>query len=257
MSDVVLVENRGRVRILTLNRPDRKNAFNDDLYDGVAEALTSAADDPQVAVVVITGAEGAFSAGQDLGAMADSHVAADGSPRGFVPFVDVLQAFPKPLLAAVNGVAVGVGVTMLLHCDLVVAADTARFRTPFVSLGIVTEAGSSMLFPALLGWQETARLLFTSDFVDAAEAARIGLVWRVVPADELHAEVMGLADQIAAMPVSILVANKRLLIDARIDAVKAARQREEATLGVVGGGPAVQEAVRAFMEKRAPDFSNL
>jgi enoyl-CoA hydratase/carnithine racemase len=257
MSDVVLIENRGRVRVLTLNRPDRKNAFNDDLYDGVAEALTAAADDPQVAVVVVTGAEGAFSAGQDLGAMSDSHMNADGSPRGFVPFVDVLQAFPKPLVAAVNGVAVGVGVTMLLHCDLVLAADTARFRTPFVSLGIVTEAGSSVLFPALLGWQETARLLFTTDFVDAAEAARIGLVWKTVPAGQLMGEVFALADHIATMPVSILTTNKRLLVDARLDAVKAARQREESALAVVAGGPAVQEAVRAFMEKRAPDFSNL
>jgi enoyl-CoA hydratase/carnithine racemase len=257
MSDVVLVENRGRVRILTLNRPDRKNAFNDDLYDGVAEALAAAADDPQVACVVITGAEGAFSAGQDLAAMAEQHVNADGSPRGFLPFVDVLQAFPKPLIAAVNGVAVGVGVTMLLHCDLVLAADNARFRTPFVSLGIVTEAGSSVLFPAQLGWQETARLLFTTDFIDAAEAVRIGLAWRVVAAADLEAEVTALSDQIATMPVSILVTNKRLLIEARLDAVKAARQREETALAQVGSGPAVREAVRAFMEKRAPDFSNL
>ena len=257
MSDVVLIENRGRVRIVTMNRPARKNAFNDDLYDGVAEALTAAADDPQVAVVVITGAEGAFSAGQDLGAMTDSHMNPDGSPRGFVPFVDVIQSFPKPLLAAVNGVAVGVGVTMLLHCDLVLAADTARFRTPFVSLGIVTEAGSSVLFPAQLGWQETAKLLFTCEFVDAAEAARIGLVWKTVPATRLTDEVLALADHIATMPVSILTTNKRLLVEARLDAVKAARQREEAALAQVAGGPAVQEAVRAFMEKRAPDFSKL
>jgi enoyl-CoA hydratase/carnithine racemase len=257
VSDVVLVEDRGRVRVLTLNRPERKNAFNDDLYDGVAEALTAAADDPQVAVVVITGAEGAFSAGQDLGAMAEPHVDADGSPRGFFPFVDVLATFPKPLLGAVNGVAVGVGVTMLLHCDIVMAADTARFRTPFVSLGIVTEAGSSLLFPALLGWQETARLLFTCEFVDAAEAQRIGLVWKTFPADSLTDEVLALADQIAAMPASILVTNKQLLIDARIDALRAAVEREKKALAAVGGGPAVQEAVRAFMEKRAPDFSNL
>jgi enoyl-CoA hydratase/carnithine racemase len=257
MSDVVLVENRGRVRILTLNRPDRKNAFNDDLYDGVAEALQSAADDPDVAVVVITGAEGAFSAGQDLGAMAENHVSEDGSPRGFLPFVTVLQSFPKPLLAAVNGVAVGVGVTMLLHCDLVLAAETARFRAPFVSLGIVTEAGSSLLFPAQLGWQETARLLFTSEFIDAAEAERIGLVLRTVPADQLSDDVLALAGQIAEMPVSVLMVNKRLLIDARLDAVKAARTREEAALAELAGGPAVQEAVRAFMEKRKPDFTKL
>src|SRR4051812_36527357 len=126
MSDVALVENRGRVRIVTFNRPQAKNAFNDDLYDAVRDALVSAADDPDVAVVVLTGAEGAFSAGQDLGEMGTFRVHDDRLPHGFMPFVDTLQSFPKPLLAAVNGVAVGIGVTLLLHCDLVWVADGVR-----------------------------------------------------------------------------------------------------------------------------------
>lgn len=258
MSDILLTEDRGRVRILTLNRPQRKNAFNDDLYDALRDALSAAADDNAVAVVVLTGTEGAFSAGQDLSQMtALAQVDADGRPRGFRPYVDVLQEFPKPLLAAVNGVAVGIGVTSLLHCDLVWAAESARFRAPFTSLGIVTEAGSSLLFPAQMGWYDTAHFLYTSAFASAEDAQRMGLVWRVSPDARLMDDVMEVASQIATMPVSTLMANKRLLLEARLDAVKAARLREETALASVAGSPANLEAIAAFMEKRQPDFSNL
>jgi enoyl-CoA hydratase/carnithine racemase len=257
MSDVVLVDNRGRVRILTLNRPRSKNAFNDDLYDAAREALASAADDPDVAVVVITGAEGAFSAGQDLGEMDNRRVHDDDLPHGFMPFIDTLQSFPKPLLAAVNGVAVGIGVTMLLHCDLVWVADGVRLRAPFVSLGIPTEAGSSALFPARIGWQAAAHMLFTAAFIDAEKAVEIGLAWRRSSPDRLLDDVMEVAEDIAANPVSALVANKRLLLEARLPAAKQARQREETALVEMVGAPANREAIKAFMEKRPPDFSNL
>jgi enoyl-CoA hydratase/carnithine racemase len=257
MSDVVLVENRGRVRVVTLNRPRFKNAFNDDLYDGVREALVDAADDADVAVVVITGAEGAFSAGQDLGEMSTTRVHDDDLPHGFLPFIDTLQTFPKPLLAAVNGVAVGIGVTMLLHCDLVWVADGIRLRAPFVSLGIPTEAGSSALFISRIGWQNTAHLLFTATFIDAEQAVEIGLAWRRSAPGRLLDDVMEVAEAIAANPVSAVVANKRLLLEARLPAVKDARQREEAALGEMVGAPANVEAIKAFREKRPPDFSNL
>lgn len=257
MSDILLVENRGRVRILTLNRPGAKNAFNDDLYDAVREALTAAADDHDVAVVVITGSPGAFSAGQDLSEMGNLPAHDDGLPHGFAPFIDVMQAFPKPLMAAVNGVAVGIGVTMLLHCDIVLVADGIRLRAPFVSLGIATEAGSSALFPARMGWQNTAHMLFTSSFIDAEQAVAVGLAWRRSPADRLMADTLEVADAIATMPVSSLVENKRLLLDARLPAVIEARRREDAALARMVGSPANREAIAAFMQKRAPDFSNL
>jgi enoyl-CoA hydratase/carnithine racemase len=257
MSDAVLTEDRGRVRIITLNRPQAKNAFNDDQYDACRDALRAAADDPQVAVVVLTGAEGAFSAGQDLSEMGKPRTPEEARTSGFMPFVDTIQEFPKPLIAAVNGVAVGIGVTMLLHCDIVLAAESARFRAPFVSLGIAAEAGSSVLFVERMGWQNTAWLLFTSGFATAEQAVEMGLVWRRFPDDKLMDEALTLADEIAAMPVSSLMENKRLLLDARIDAVKAARPREEATLARVVGSPANIEAIQAFMQKRKPDFSKL
>lgn len=257
MSDILLSEDRGRVRILTLNRPRAKNAFNDDLYDATTEALRAAADDPQVAVVVLTGAEGAFSAGQDLSEMGKARTPEEMQSTGFMPFVDVIQSFPKPLIAAVNGVAVGIGVTLLLHCDIVFAAEGARFRAPFVTLGIVTEAGSSALFPQRLGWQDTAHLLFTSSFVSAAEAVEMGLAWRAVADDRLMDEVLAYAEEIAKMPVATLMVNKQLLLDVRVAQVKDARPREEAALAGVVGSPANVEAISAFMQKRPPDFSNL
>ena len=257
MSDIVLTEDRGRVRIITLNRPKAKNAFNDDLYDGARDALSAAADDPSVAVVVLTGAEGAFSAGQDLSEMGKARTPEEAQTTGFLPFVDVLQSFPKPLIAAVNGVAVGIGVTLQLHCDIVLIADGARLRAPFVSLGIPTEAGSSVLFPERIGWQNTAWLLFTSSFIDAEQAVEMGLALRRYPAERLMDEALALAGQIAEMPVSTLMENKRLLLEARLPAVKEARPREEAAIGRMAGSPANVEAIQAFMQKRAPDFSKL
>ena len=257
MSDAVLTEDRGRVRIVTLNRPKAKNAFNDEQYDACRDALRAAADDPRIAVVVLTGAEGAFSAGQDLSEMGKARTPEEARSSGFMPFVDTIQEFPKPLIAAVNGVAVGIGVTMLLHCDIVLAGESARFRAPFVSLGIAAEAGSSVLFVERMGWQNTAWLLFTSGFATAEQALEMGLVWRSCPDDRLMDETLALADEIAAMPVAALMENKRLLLDARLDAVKAARPREEATLARVVGSPANIEAIQAFMQKRKPDFSKL
>jgi enoyl-CoA hydratase/carnithine racemase len=257
MSDVLLIENQGRVRLLTFNRPRAKNAFNDDLYDAASEALRDAANDTNVAVVVLTGAENAFSAGQDLSEMTKPRSAEDAATSGFMPFVDALQMFPKPLIAAVNGVAVGIGVTMLLHCDLVFVGERARLRAPFVSLGIVVEAGSSVLFPGRIGWQNSADLLFRSEFVSAAEAVNLGLAWRVYPDERLLVEVLNYADQIAAMPVAALVENKKLLLEARLPAIVEARKREEDALARVVGSPANVEAISAFMQKRAPDFTGL
>jgi enoyl-CoA hydratase/carnithine racemase len=257
MSDVLLIENRGRVRLLTFNRPTAKNAFNDDLYDATRDALIAAAEDTSVAVVVLTGAEGAYSAGQDLSEMGKARTPEQAASSGFMPFIDTLQSFPKPLVAAVNGVAVGIGVTMLLHCDLVFASERARFRAPFVSLGIAAEAGSSVLFPERIGWQNTAHVLFTSAFVSASEAVEMGLVWRSFADERLLVEVLAYGDQIAAMPVASLVENKQLLLEARVRRVLDARPREEAALARAVGSPANREAIAAFMEKRQPDFTGL
>lgn len=240
------VEGRGRVRVLTLARSSALNAFNDDLYDAVRDALLQAAAGEDVAVVVVTGEGRAFSAGQDLGEMASPRKHGDGLPHGFAPFIETLESFPKPLLAAVNGLGVGIGLTALLHCDLVLMAEDARLRAPFVSLGVTAEAGSSFLLPTRVGWQEAAHLLYTANWLDARAAVAAGLAWKVCPAEKLLDETLAVADEIAAMPVASLVATKKLLLAARLDAVRAARDRENHAFAELAGGPANREALASF-----------
>jgi len=245
------------VRWVTFDRPRALNAFDDDLYDAVRDALRDAAERPDVAVVVLTGEGRAFSAGQDLEELARPRVHHDGKPHGFTPFIETLESFPKPLVAAVNGIGVGIGLTLLLHCDLVLIAEDARLRAPFVSLGVTAEAGSTRLLPATIGWAETAHLLYTAAWLDAARAVEIGLAWRRVPGEHLLDEARTVARRIAEMPIASLVGTKKLLLAARLDAVRAARAREDVTFAWLAGGPANREAIAAFREKRDPDFSKL
>lgn len=254
---VLRVEDDARIRRLTLNRPDALNAFNDDLYDAVRDALRAAADDPDIAVVLITGSGRAFSAGQDLAELAKARKHDDGERHGFGPFIETLESFPKPLIAAVNGIAVGIGLTLLPHCDLVLVSEKARLRAPFVSLGVTAEAGSTALLPTTIGWQATAKLLYTAGWIEGPEAAEIGLAWRCVPEDRLLDEALAVAAEMAAMPIDSLVATKQLLLDARLDSVRAARERENVIFGPLVGGPANREALKAFREKRPPDFTKL
>jgi enoyl-CoA hydratase/carnithine racemase len=254
---MLVSEDHGRVRLLTLNRPEALNAFNDDLYDAVAEALAKAADDPGVAVVVITGAGRAFSAGQDLGELGEPRRHDDEEPHGFGPFIAAAESFPKPLIAAVNGLAVGIGLTLLPHCDLVLMSEDARLRAPFASLGVTAEAGSSFLLPATIGWAATAHLFYTASWLDAKTCLEIGLVWKTCAAERLLDRALEVASEIARMPVSSLVETKRLLLAARLDAVRAARLRENAAFARLVGAPANREALAAFREKRKPDFRGL
>jgi enoyl-CoA hydratase/carnithine racemase len=245
--DVLLVDDADGVRLLTLHRPDRLNAFNQALWCATRDALADAAGDPAIACVVITGAGRAFSAGQDLTEMADPTVLASGDEEpGYRTFMPVLESFPKPLLAAVNGVGVGIGLTMLLHCDLVLMAESARLRAPFVSLGVTTEASASLLLPATIGWQEAAHLLFTEPWIDATTAHRLGLAWRVVTDEALLDEALTLARTIATMPVRSLEATKRLMLAGRLEAVRAARLREEAEFERLVGAPENREALEKF-----------
>lgn len=257
-SDVILVEDEARIRTIALDRPEARNAFNEAMYDAVREALTEAQEDPNIAAVVVTGTGDAFSAGQDLGEM-ERPTGEGGEQRqhGFVPFTETLETFEKPLVAAVNGVAVGIGFTMLAYCDLVLVAESARFRAPFVSLGVAMEAGSSYHLPQRIGWQETADAVFTSGWIDADRAVDIGLAWRRLPDLQLMGETMAVAREIGAMPVDSLRANKRLLNAARLDASRAAREREHAEFARLLGSPAQREAIKAFLEKRPPDFTDL
>ena len=225
---------RPGVRLLTLNRPKALNAFDSPLYRAAGEALDAARADDAVKVVVVTGAGRAFSAGQDLDEMARL-VGGEKIESGFPVLLEALQAFDKPLLAAVNGAAVGIGFTLLPHCDIVLAAEDARFRTPFAEMGVPPEAASSLLFPARMGWQRAAEVLFTSPWLSADEAVACGIALRTVPADDLLADALDLATTIAAAPLPALRAIKGTMLAARADAVAEARAREEAAFARVLG----------------------
>ncbi|KAA0234998.1 MAG: 2,3-dehydroadipyl-CoA hydratase [Acidimicrobiales bacterium] len=254
---VLRMEDADRVRVMVLDRPRSLNAFNDDLYDAVRDGLLEAAGCDEIAVVVLTGEGRAFTAGQDLAEMARPRRHDDGEPHGFQSFMDAVQAFPKPLIAAVNGLGVGIGLTLLLHCDQVLVSEDARLQTPFVRLGVTAEAASSFLMPERMGWQHAANLLFTAGWLDADQAVESGLALRKCSPGSLLVETMELARTIAAMPIPSLVATKQLLIGARLDSVTSARARENKVWATLAGGPANREAVAAFREKRQPDFVNL
>ena len=255
------IDDHDGVRLLTLDRPDALNAFNTALYDACAAAFHEATARDDIACVVLTGTGRAFSAGQDLGEMAqiDTSTRSDGNDPGpgFPRFIDTVAAFEKPLIAAVNGLGVGIGLTVLLHSDLVLISKTARLRAPFVPLGVVPEAAGSLLMPAVMGGQRAALALYTGDWITADDAVACGLALRAVEPDALLTETMELAGRIARMPVSSLVETKRLVLAGRIDAVRAARAREDGAFAHMVGGPANLEALTAFLEKREPDFRAL
>ena len=255
--ETVLSEHRDDVALLTLNRPSKRNAFNDQQYDDLRDSLADAQADDTIKLAVVTGAPGAFSAGQDLAEMGVAPVYEDGMPHGFGPLVDRLSTFDKPLLASVNGVAVGIGLTMLLHCDIVYVAESARLRAPFVSLGLVPEAGSSFLLQAIVGPQVAAELLYTNAWIDAERAVALGLAAAKFPDGELLDRTLERAAEIASQPAAALRRTKQLLLDVRADVLAAARRHEESAMALEGGSPANVEAIRAFREKRSPDFTGL
>src|SRR5215207_3336811 len=227
---MLLTEHRDRARLLTFNRPDRANAFNEELYHAAADALRAAATDDDVAVVVFTGAGKAFCAGTDLLEMAETVDAGvfggTTSRSGFPAFVDQLQEFPKPLLAAVNGAAVGLGFTMLAHCDIVVVSDNARLLAPFTNMGVAPEAASSYLLPRRMGRQRASVSLFTSEWISAEDAVATGLAVQQCLPESLVDDTMELATRIASKSLPSLMATKRLLLDAEREGVARARTLE-------------------------------
>jgi enoyl-CoA hydratase/carnithine racemase len=247
----LLAETRSGVALFTLNRPEKRNAFDTPLYDALAGALRGAVDDDAVRVAVVTGAGQAFSAGQDLAEMGTLGAGgAGGEAHGFPHLMDALCAFDKPLLAAVNGVAIGIGTTMLLHCDLVHFAESARLRLPFVPLGVVPEAASSYLLPLTIGWQRAAELVYTGDWIDARRAVALGLGISVCPADTLLPTVMAQAAAIAGAPLAALRESKRLLLATRAPEIRAARAREDAAFARRIGSIENADAIAAFLARR-------
>jgi enoyl-CoA hydratase/carnithine racemase len=235
------------VRLLTFDRPKAKNAFNDELWDAFRDALVETRHDDDLRCLVVTGAGDAFCAGQDLGEMADPPAHDDGELHGYRGFIGVLEEFDKPLLAAVNGVGVGIGLTMLPYCDLVFLGRSARLRAPFVTLGVTTEAGSSVTLPARMGWQAAAHLIFTASWLDADQAVACGLGWKVVDDASLLDETMAVARVIGAMPVTSLTTTKRLMVAGRLEATRAAREREDEEFPKLVGTPENLEALSKFL----------
>ena len=255
-AETLILEESEGVLLVRLHRPEQRNAFNNRMYDELRDTLGEAQDRKQTRAVVVTGSDRAFSAGQDLSEMA-SPPAPDGAPHGFGPFMDRVCGFDKPLLAAVNGVGVGIGLTLLLHCDLVFIAEGARLRAPFVTLGVVPEAASSHLLPLLVGFRRATELLFTGDWIDAQRAVELGIANRLCAPQELLPRALETARRLATLPPEALRHTKRLLLATRDEAVRAARRREDEAFAVRVGSAENREAIQAFFEKRTPDFTKL
>ena len=252
MTETVVLTRTDAVLEIRLNRPEKKNALTRAMYDAMATAFEQVDADPTLRVALLTGTGDTFTSGNDIGDFQARTVGKrESSASRFLPAISSLQ---KPLIAAVNGAAVGVGSTMLMHCDLIVAARSARFVMPFTSLGLVPEAASSLLFPRLLGHQRASAMLLLGEPLDAATAHEWGFVNRVVDDAALMPTAHDMARRLAALPPQAVRLTKRLIRHGATDV--AGRMAEELALFRERlGSPEAQEAFAAFMEKRKPDFS--
>ncbi|MEP6588301.1 MAG: enoyl-CoA hydratase [Polaromonas sp.] len=243
------------VMTITLNRLARKNSITAVMYDALADALDSANHDPAVRAVVIQGHETIFSAGNDIGDFLDHPPTSLDAP--VFRFLRGISSFPKPIVASVCGPAVGIGTTMLLHCDLVYAGDNAAFSMPFVNLGLCPEAASSFLAPQLMGYPRAAEALLLGEPFMAEAALEMGLINRIVPPAEANALAQRQALKLAAKPLTSLMETKRLMKKGNAGIVAERMAEEGVSFGRMLQEPAAREAFSAFMEKRRPDFSSL
>jgi enoyl-CoA hydratase/carnithine racemase len=240
------------VRTLTLNRPEALNAFNEALYDATTIALREADEDPDVAVILLTGTGRAFSAGNDLLEMQARITDPDfrSGEYGFPGMIETLAALRKPLVLAVNGLGVGIGATILGYADLVFMSSTARLKCPFTSLGVAPEAASSYLLPQLVGRQNAAWMLLSSEWIDAADALRMGFAWKVCEPDALLADARRHAEVLASRSIPSLIAVKQTMVEPMRAAITAAAAREYAQFAELLGGAANADALAAFADRR-------
>ncbi|MDI9233854.1 enoyl-CoA hydratase [Limnohabitans lacus] len=254
MSDILTHIDAG-VMTITFNRLDKKNSITSTMYAAMADAVAQAAADASVRVVLFQGHESIFSAGNDIGDFLNQPPSTQESP--VFRFLRGIATFEKPLLAAVAGPAVGIGTTMLFHCDLVYAGDNAAFSMPFVNLGLCPEAASSVLAPRMFGYHRAAEALLMGDPFFAEAAQEVGLVNRVVPPTEVNGYAQAQARKLAGKPLSSLIETKRLMKGGYQQEVLAKMDEEGQSFGRMLREPAAREAFGAFMEKRKPDFSKL
>lgn len=257
MDETVVTEEIGRVRLIRLNRPKALNAMNQALIIALRDVLLESAEDSNIAVCVLTGEGRAFCAGQDMDEMSTMN-GTDASQTAFPSMLKQLIHFPKPLIAAVNGVGVGIGMTMLAYCDLVLMADSAKLRTPFPQLGLAPEAGSSFTFQHRMGWQNAAYTLMSGRWLSAEECHEFGYAWRLVDIASLLEETLATANEMAMNPIPSLIATKKLMLAAgRSKSAWAAHVNESEAYASLMGAEANKEAVAAFKEKREADFSKI
>ncbi len=249
MSTTITVETpRSGVRLLTISRPERKNALDRATYRALGDALDAAAVDDDVRVAVVTGAGGDFTSGNDLADFRDT--SETGEPSAGLTWLGRLIAFPKPVIAAVEGVAVGIGTTMLLHFDLAYAGAGATFRLPFVPLGLCPEGASSLLLARVAGAKRARELLMFGSPFGPGEACEAGLVNAVVGAGEALTAALDHAETLAGLPTAAMTATKRLMGAASAEEVRAALTREAEVFHALRRGPEAQAAFAAFFRRR-------
>jgi len=243
------------VLTLTINRLDRKNSITAAMYAAMADVLAAAEIDSSVRALVIQGHETIFSAGNDISDFLNKPPSTGEAP--VFRFLYGINAFSKPIVAAVCGPAVGIGTTLLLHCDLIYAGDNAAFSMPFVNLGLCPEAGSSLLVPQLMGYPRAAEALLLGEPFTAETALEMGLVNRIVPPAEASALAHQQARKLAAKPLSSVIETKRLMKKGNTSLMAERMAEEGESFGRMLNEPPAREAFTAFMQKRKPDFSNL
>ena len=258
MTDILTHFDAG-VTTLTLNRVDKKNSITAAMYAAMADAFLQADEDAAVRAVVIQGHATVFSAGNDIGDFLNGPPRVEGTQQDtpVMRFLRGISTFSKPIIAAVCGPAVGVGTTMLLHCDLVYAGDNAMFSMPFVNLGLCPEAASSLLVPQMMGYHRAAEALLLGEPFMAEAALEVGLVNRIVPPTEANAVAQAQARKLAAKPISSVRETKRLMKKGQAALVAQQIAEESASFGRMLQEPAAREAFAAFMARRKPDFSSV
>lgn len=249
----IVVEKKDRVLRIEIARTDRRNALTQDMYRAMSQALAEADADAQVRAVLIHGTRDCFTAGNDLKDFLERDPHA--GPADSFRFISALPGVAKPLVAAVGGPAVGVGTTMLLHCDLVYASPGARFQMPFVPLGLVPEAASSLLLPMIAGYQRAAELLLLGQPFSAEKALAAGFVTEIVPEDGLLEYARNAAAAVAALPPASVRLTKQLMKRTLREAIGAQMQEEGRIFAERLQSGEAKEAMTAFFEKRKPDFS--
>jgi enoyl-CoA hydratase/carnithine racemase len=255
MTEHIKIESKDNILTLTFARPDKKNALSNAMYGALADAIVAAETDPAARVVVLRGEGDMFTAGNDVGEFAAMATGAFKGERHVARFLQAIARASRPLVAAVQGRAVGVGTTMLLHCDFVVLAEDAQLSTPFINLALVPEAASTILMPLRIGYARAYEMFALGETVDAKTALHLGIANRVVPLERLHAEAASVAQRLAKLPAGSLAATKRLMRDPELLAAQIAA--ESAIFAERLATAEAREAFTAFAERRPPDFAKV